>query len=171
MEKRELYDFCKRLMALPFLPARNIPFVFRRMDQEPCCPQIRQLLEYVASQWIYSNVFPVECWTVFERSFRTNNDVEGWHHKLNEAARGAGLNLYVLIQLLYDEARDVVYTCEQVQNDEIKRRRRKVYVDLHEKILALWQQFNAGEITAQQLLKQCSYLNGPIVRRQVEAAE
>ena len=34
-----------------------------------------------------STVWTVPTWSVFNQSIRTNNDVEGWHHKLNRKAR------------------------------------------------------------------------------------
>lgn len=98
---------------------------------------------------------------------RTNNDVEGWHHRINANAKGAGLSLYVLIELLWEEARGVMYTCEFVQNGETSRLKRKVYVDLNEKVWKLWGEFNSGVIDANKLLKKCSYLTAamPIPRR------
>ena len=36
---------------------------------------------------------------------RSNNDVEGWHHGLHRHAAGKNLNLYLLIDLLHQEAR------------------------------------------------------------------
>lgn len=35
---------------------------------------------------------------------RTNNDVEGWHCRLNHKAKRASLNMYLLINLLHEES-------------------------------------------------------------------
>ena len=58
--------------------------------------------------WIRNSVWNVESWCVFNLSVRTNNDVEGWHRRLNYRANKANLPLYTLINLLYKEAELVV---------------------------------------------------------------
>jgi hypothetical protein len=40
-------------------------------------------------------------WSVFKQALRTNNDVEGWHHKLNIKARKGNLQFYLPITLMY----------------------------------------------------------------------
>jgi hypothetical protein len=42
------------------------------------------LTKYIEKTWITSSVWPVHSWSVFMRPTRTNNDVEGWHHRLNK---------------------------------------------------------------------------------------
>jgi len=37
---------------------------------------------------------------VFKRSVRSNNDVEGWHRRLNQKASRGQLNMYLLLLLL-----------------------------------------------------------------------
>jgi hypothetical protein len=39
------------------------------------------------------------------QSVRTNNDVEGWHHRINRKAQKPNLQMYILIVLLHKEAR------------------------------------------------------------------
>ena len=52
-----------------------------------------------------SNMAP-SSWSVFMKSNRMNNDIEGWHLGLNRRAAGKPpLPLYLLISLLYREAR------------------------------------------------------------------
>jgi len=40
---------------------------------------------------------------VFKRSVRSNNDVEGWHRRLNQKASRGQLNMYLLLLLLGTE--------------------------------------------------------------------
>ena len=35
------------------------------------------LLNYMRATWFGSTVWPVECWSIYGMSIRTNNDVEG----------------------------------------------------------------------------------------------
>ncbi|KAK4319879.1 hypothetical protein Pmani_009224 [Petrolisthes manimaculis] len=48
---------------------------------------VREFMDYVDQTWLQSPVWKTENWSVFGRSIRTNNDVEGWHHKLNRRAK------------------------------------------------------------------------------------
>ncbi|KAL3847154.1 hypothetical protein ACJMK2_018083 [Sinanodonta woodiana] len=57
-----------------------------------------------SDMWICSKIWPISTWSVFAKSVRTNNDVEGWHSRLNRKARKSKLQFYVVITLLYTEA-------------------------------------------------------------------
>ena len=70
-------------MALPFLPAEQIPSAFEALKAEVTTPKVTRFMEYVEANWINSTTFTPESWSVFKMSVRCNNDVEGWHHKLN----------------------------------------------------------------------------------------
>ena len=125
-------------------------------------PPLRELMVYMETQWITSTVFPVNSWSVFQRSFRTNNDVEGWHNRINQNVHGAGLNMYELILRLHHEALDVVLTCQLVEEEVLKRMQRTKYRHCHEKIMELLEAFEARAITiVKKLLKRCAYINGP----------
>ena len=61
---------------------------------------------YVRNTWIENEIWSPSTWSVFMFSVRTNNDVEGWHHGLHRRANGrCGLPMYILINLLHEEAR------------------------------------------------------------------
>ncbi|OWF43232.1 hypothetical protein KP79_PYT18816 [Mizuhopecten yessoensis] len=50
-------------------------------------------------------VFPSSNWCVFNKTVRTNNDVEGWHHRLNIRVNVRGpVTFYLLIQELFRKA-------------------------------------------------------------------
>ena len=42
-------------------------------------------------------------WSSYNQPVWTNNDVEGWHYRLNRKAQWAGINIYLLFTLLYQE--------------------------------------------------------------------
>jgi len=100
----DVHSFCRLLFALPFLPANKIPKAFARLFRKAYTTQLQDLVMYVRTNWIESKTWPPECWSVYRRVIRTNNDVEGWHHRLNARARKNTLQFYVLVQLLYREA-------------------------------------------------------------------
>jgi len=45
-------------------------------------------------------MWPPATWSVFLCSVCFNNDVEGWHQRLNQKSSSGQLNLYLLLQLL-----------------------------------------------------------------------
>ena len=58
----------------------------------------------------------------------TNNDTEGWHHFLNRGAEGkTQLPLYLLIQLLHQEARLTSLQIRLVTEKKLKKVQRKTY--------------------------------------------
>ena len=160
-EKRDVFIFCRRLMALPFLPAAYIPRVFSDIFSPNIAGPLRDLMTYMEAQWIASTTFPIHSWSVFQRPFRTNNDCEGWHNKLNQNVNAGGLNLYLLIKRLHEEATCVVITCQLLEQGQIMRCQRIMYRELHKKIMGLWEKFDNRDLNVQQLLNKCSYLNGP----------
>src|SRR5271165_3687050 len=139
--KRGVNSFCKLIMALPFLPAEWIEPVFQQLKRAAPTAKITGLLDYVERQWISSTTFPIASWSVYKRPFRTNNDVEGWHQKLNASSRAAGLNMYKLIHVLHIEAIDVQYACRFVSEKLMMRCQRKIYARLHGRIFELWAKF------------------------------
>ena len=47
----------------------------------------------------------IASWCVFTRAVGTNNDVEGWHRRLNTNAKKEHLSFYQLITLLHQECK------------------------------------------------------------------
>jgi len=91
-------------MALCYLPQEHIQRSFQRLKEQldpEQSPKLMDLTNYIEKTWITSSV-----WPVFMRPTRTNNDVEGWHHRLNKDKK-AGIGnkgLYSIAPLLLEEA-------------------------------------------------------------------
>ena len=138
-------------MALPFLPHRQISPMFLRLQVEAQTEPLQNLVAYIRRQWIESAVFLPKNWSVYQQAIRTNNDIEGWHNALNRRASGqCGLPLYSLIELLDREARLTAVTIRLVSDEKLQAR-----------LFDSWEKYERKEKTAAQLLKTCSYLNGP----------
>ena len=148
-------------MALPFLPHEYIRHMFQQLKDLATTPVLQSLVNYINDTWINSTVWSPENWSVFKKSVRTNNDVEGWHHRLNNNARRASLPVYLLIHLLHQESRLVSMQVHLVSENKLKRQQQRKYKDLQAKIVKYWDDFVAGEMTSKQLLHACAYVNGP----------
>ncbi len=164
--KRSTYKFIKRVMALPFLPAVNVTQMFGALsssvtNQGP----LRELLNYIDHTWLNSGVWPIQSWSVYGRSIRTNNDCEGWHNRLNNQSRGQQqLNMYLLINILHHESKTVSHQVTFISDGKLRRYQRNKYAKMQGIIFRAWDDFENGSISVSELLKKCSRLNGPIVR-------
>ena len=155
------FKFLRKVMALCFLPAQHITPIFRRLEQEATAA-LTPLLQYVGRTWIGSNVWTPASWSVYFQSVRTNNDLEGWHTRLNARGR-AGMNLYMLVALLHDESSMIPVQVRLVSEGKLRRHQRKVFVDLQRRIFGYWEEYEGGDRSAIQLLKACARLYGPRV--------
>ena len=159
---RGTYAFIRKVMALPFLPADEIPEMYAHLEEIPESGKLQDFMQYVGRTWITSRTWPPSSWSVFMKSIRTNNDIEGWHLGLNRRAAGKSqLPLYLLISLLHREARLTSLQIRLVSEKKLRRIQRKKFRKLQTKIFALWDAFSSGDCSARKLLKACSHLNGP----------
>ena len=76
---------------------------------------------------------------------RTNNDIDGWHHRLNRKANGKShLPFYHLVKLLHSEAILTKLQVRLVSEEKLTRMQRQKYLNLQAKIFRLWDQFDSN---------------------------
>lgn len=125
-------------MALPFLPVAQIEPQFLRLQDQASTPALTEFVNYIKNTWIKGTTWPPATWSIYGMPVRTNNDVEGWHNALNRRASGkCQLPFYLLIQLLYQEARLVKLQVRLVSEKKLKRIQRKKYRVLQSKVLVI----------------------------------
>lgn len=150
-------------MALPFLPEGEIAPMFESLSYQAITIQVRTVVDYISRTWIYGSVWPPSTWSVFNKSVRTNNDIEGWHNRLNKRAAGrSSLQFYLLVNLLHKEAKLTSIHIRLVSERKLRRIQRRRYRELQNKLFILWDEYMRGERSSSQLLKACSYSNGPV---------
>jgi len=69
-------------MALPFLPALNIPAAFDEIKRKCAAmadDRLTELVDYYERTWLQNALWTPSAWSVYRETVRTNNDVEGWH--------------------------------------------------------------------------------------------
>lgn len=154
-----VYKIVKKVLALPFLPHEDIEEAFCELSGKVgVIGPVREFMDYVRETWLTHRIWKVENWSVFGRSIRTNNDVEGWHHKLNKSAKKGNLPFYLLINLLYLEAKEIPNQVKLVKEGKLKRRQRKQVKEIQGRIMGVWNDYNERKITTSQLLKKCAYI-------------
>ena len=100
----------------------------------------------------------------YYRNTRTNNDIEGWHNRMNQRASSRHqLQFNLLVKLLHSEAILVELQVELVSQAKLTRIQRKRYRDMQSKIIRLRNRFDNDEIDSYRLLKKCSILAVPSV--------
>ena len=146
-------------MALPYLPAEKIERRFLRLQQQATSRPLQDFCSYIHENWITTQTFPPQTWSVFLEAVRTNNDLEGWHNGLNRRAKGRSqLPLFILIQLLHREASLVNIQIRLVSDKKLKRHQQSTYRAMQRRLFDLWKQCEDGQRNSKELLEACSHL-------------
>ena len=130
------HNFCRKLMALPFLPSEHIETAFRNIQEVSSNSVEEELATYIGNTWITGQWQPID-WSVLNQSVGTNNDVEGWHMRINARALRGQVQLYLLIKLLHQEAKLVSLQLHLVSQNKLIRYQRKTYRKIPAAIFAL----------------------------------
>lgn len=168
------YDsFFKKVMALPFLPADEIPLMFEQLEHQWTGPNHRwhqDILKYVKSMWIKSSTWPPSVWSIYMQAVRANiMDLEDRYLESLELYRRARgwtslsrhwsaqrVPFYCLVKFLYSEAELIAsLPMRFVTDKQLKRMQRKKYRHL----FGLWEEYSNGNRSAWQLLEACSCLS------------
>ena len=91
---------------------------------------------------------------MYQRMVRTNNDLEGYHWRLNKRCESEHPQVYKLLEVLHDEAKLVNFTCTAISSSaHVAMIRRKRTRDIQAKLQKVWDQFEMGLIDSNELLK------------------
>ncbi|XP_061192163.1 uncharacterized protein LOC133200365 [Saccostrea echinata] len=147
-------------LGLPFLPSAHIGQAFNKLRERASTPLLEELMVYLEETWIDNPLWPTHSWSVFRQSIRTNNDVEGWHRRLNDQSPNGQLPFYVLVPLLHQEANLLPLQRKLVSEGKLCRRQRKT--GQQQRIFRLWDQYESKEIRSLRFLSKCGKIIGPI---------
>ena len=155
----------RKLMGLAFIPAAHILRMFLQISSTADDDRLSALASYVYTNWIESFIWPPSAWGVFMQNICTNNDVERWHHRINNTAGRGQIQVYLLIDLLHEEAKFLEVQVSLLRNDQYSRSQRKEYQRVNEMICKLWDTFRARNLTifTPQPLKAVGVLFSPMV--------
>ena len=150
----------RKMLALPYLPAEHMEGAFRRLREQCTTEALQQVATYMDSTWFQSTVWEPPSWSVFQRSIRTNNDVEGWHRRLNQRIARNDVPFYVIVPLLAEEARMVNLQTRIVSENKLCRDQRAKYRQVQGQLFRLWDTYADGQVSASQLLRRAARLAG-----------
>jgi hypothetical protein len=162
MQKGDKYEFLRKLMSLPYLPVEQITAAFDRLKivAEEAGGPVLNVVEYMDRTWIRGSVWNPSNWSVFRELVRTNNDLEGWHRRLNARAGHPNLGFYKLIILLKEEASTVDIQIRLVSENLLCKIRRKKYAQLHGRLEEAWDKYEEDELSTTALLRTISHISG-----------
>ncbi|XP_048755039.2 uncharacterized protein LOC125666009 [Ostrea edulis] len=159
-EQQAVHKYIRQLLALPFLPAQHIIETFPHLRDRANTPQLQDLVDYIDRQWFRHRVFRVQDWSAFQRTIRTNNDVEGWHNRLNTMARHGGVPFYKLVPQLRQEADIVDVT---VRSGDLEREINRRYTSLEKRIQKAWDEYMTDSWSTSHFLRAISMCYSPSV--------
>jgi len=134
-------------MALQLLLPRHIVPAFRQLQQlqqqDGADAAIADLCSYVESTWLLNDEVTSDA--VYQQDMHTN-DLEGWHHRLNNVARCTNIQLfYMLVRLLYGEATAVTLQLQLISDDRTLCRTSRKYEVFNNRFKNLWAAYAAGQ--------------------------
>ena len=145
--------FICKLLSLPYLLPEHIITIFNALRQKAATEPLRKLTDYIYNTWINSTIWPVTSWSVFEGYTRTNNDVEGWHCRLNKKAKKGQLYFHVLLLLLHHEAITVNLQVSLVGENKLTCLEHTKYHKAQVDIFNAWDDYSNQLKTPSQVLK------------------
>ena len=101
--------------------------------------------------WMDSSVFPPETWSVFNIQTRTNNHLEGWHRHLNAISK-PNMEFYPLIDKLHALGNHVELQVNLLRENQLNVYIKAQYEIRNVELFELWNDFNDGIITVNNLL-------------------
>ena len=87
---------------------------------------------------------------------RTNNDVEGYHRRLNLRIQLDHPAVYRLVEVLWQEARYVDVTAKLISSGIVRMERRKKTTEKQSRLEALWTEYEAGDLSTNDFLEEAS---------------
>ncbi|KRY20124.1 hypothetical protein T12_715 [Trichinella patagoniensis] len=141
----------KMLLVMASLPLRDVPAAVELLGRD-ATGSVAALFNYFRVEWMPYNRLPL--WNVYNVNIRTNNDLEGWHFKMNRLAGKRHLSFYELLQLLIDEQGSTETLIQQ-------------YEELQQRITALTAEYDGGTRTMEQFLGAVHltyYLGGELLK-------
>ncbi|CAD5126195.1 DgyrCDS14366 [Dimorphilus gyrociliatus] len=157
-KKRGQWFEMRQLMALPFLPFHIIPIEFGRIkDYLQSVKKLGDLIKYFERNWMMDRIWSPKQWSIYKNAIRTNNDVEGFHNRLNGNLR-ANSSFYLVVDELKREA-DLIPAYQRMLSErKILRYQRRQYKNMQNEIFKIWEKFEAHQMTSSQVLEKCCQL-------------
>ena len=114
-ENSDVRCIIRKLMALAFLPVIAVRPAFSELKNDPTVSELglSELLEYYDGTWLHK--FKQRMCNVHKLIIRTNNRMEGWHHKINQTIGNAHPGVHEFIKVFKGEQSCTEVTIERAR--------------------------------------------------------
>ena len=124
--------------------------------------KILKFVDYVQKTWFSSSVWKPQDICAYQRLVRTNNDLEGYHRRLNERINKDHPAVYTLIQVLHKEAQLVELTAKLVSSSSVRMQRQRKTQDRQAKLQDLWSKYDSGTMSMEDFLTEAANLTSAV---------
>ena len=156
-------NLIKGVYSLPYLPPRDMSPAFETLKSQASeaeCENYEKLQDffrYVNKTWFQSSTWKATHISAYQRMVRTNNDLEGYHNRLNirSCSSNSPKPIADLIKVLYEEAKLVKIRYKQISSSNVMMQRSKDTEEDQAKLCAIWDKYDNDEISREQLMEDC----------------
>jgi hypothetical protein len=154
----------KKTCALAFMPPQEISKLWVMiMDDYQDIDNIQEFYDYITSTWIDNDsLFDYTLWNYYDfKSLRTNNSVEGWHHRLNSDLNNVvHPHFYVFIRAIQNDfAYNSAISSRHLQTGALPPRK-KLFVNRNARLNNLEERFKQNTLTLNEYLEKVMRLIG-----------
>ena len=125
----DIRSFIRKLFALPLLPARDMRVAFQALKANASIisehENLPKLMQYMENQWFRNPTVRPQEICQYRRLVRTNNDVEGYHRRLNIRIENTHPPLYQLLEVIWGESQLVDVTAKIVSSANVRLERKR----------------------------------------------
>lgn len=160
-ESERVREVVQMVFALPMLPLECVEVGFAYVQQKAEALDMEQLFSYIKKYWFGQGAtagWTPKDWVVFGVWTRTNNDLEGWHRRLNAMFANPHPNLYQCIGVLFSEAKTAKFQVSMVAHGAMSKSSTTLTVRRQKQLGALWSRLTERDITVSGFLKEARCL-------------
>ena len=142
--------YIRKLLGLALIPTELISQTFQALKDD-CPVELHALSNYFENYWI--DVVDNKLWNMYGVQRRTNNNLEGWHLRLNRAIGKAHANIYESVSKLITEQGSTENLLAQIAAGNVKTHTNNIkYKQINQKIKNLTIDFNLGQKNVDEYL-------------------
>ena len=149
-------QMARKIFALPLLPPRDMVVGFNIIQEnfQSSFPdeKVQKFVEYVKKTWFSSSVWKPQDISAYQRLVRTNNDLEGYHRRLNARINKDHPSVFSLLEVLYKESQLVNLTAMLVPSNTVKMQRQRKTQERQGKLEELWLEYDSGTLPMEEFL-------------------
>ncbi|KRY07728.1 hypothetical protein T12_14323 [Trichinella patagoniensis] len=147
------------LLATAFLPVPHVNTGVSLLEAGTT-GTLAALFQYFQQEWMTDERLPL--WNVHNVNIRTNNNLEGWHNRLNRKAGKSHNGFHELLELLIAEQGVMDTLIQQVLSGNVTvgdlRRVNKVYAQKQRQVAQYTGEYTNGRYTLEQFLEALMYI-------------